>query len=235
MATANGGTNIFTSAPRRLGSSGHGWPRGVVFDCDGLLIDSSYCWQQALRAVARAKDAELSDGQLAALTGASVATAADQLSRALGTDADEIELRAALDRAFAAFPAPALPGAERLLLMLHHQVSMAVATNGPLDLVDAALRRVALRGHFDTVVSAEEVANHKPAPDVYLEACRRLRVDPSEAVALEDSRVGLRAARAAGLFTIGVSTAGAPLDADLVVRRLDDPRVFDLLATTAFR
>ena len=81
---------------------------------------------------------------------------------------------------------------------------MGVASNTPRELVGLALESAALAGSFDAVVTADDVPRPKPAPDVYLEACRRLGVAPSMAVALEDSAVGISAARVAGLTVIAV-------------------------------
>ena len=86
---------------------------------------------------------------------------------------------------------------------------------------------------FGAIVSADDVDRPKPAPDVYLEACRRLGADPADAVALEDTATGLAAARAAGMRTIGVpSVSTAALEADLVARSLLDPTVLAFLGLT---
>ena len=89
-----------------------------------------------------------------------------------------------------------------------------MASNSPHALVDASLRSAGLTGAFGAVVSAQDVDHGKPAPDVYLEACRRLDADPAGSVAFEDSPTGVAAARAAGLHVIGVpSLAGVELPA----------------------
>src|SRR5262249_52420097 len=140
------------------------WPRAAVFDCDGLLIDSAACWRRAYAEVATAPV------DLDALAGASVASA----STFLGVS--EAELRAALLSAVAALrPAP-LPGARELVAALGEFLPLAVASNAPLDVLASVLS--GFEG-FEAVVSAEETPAHKPAPDVYLEACRRLEVEPS--------------------------------------------------------
>jgi beta-phosphoglucomutase-like phosphatase (HAD superfamily) len=91
------------------------------------------------------------------------------------------------------------------------------------------VRRTLLAPYLSAVVSAEQTHAHKPRPDVYLEACRKLAVDPSDAIALEDSAIGAAAARAAGLLVIVIpSSPDARIEADLTVARLDDPRVLDV-------
>lgn len=224
------GNNRFTEPSRReVSATVRAWPRAMVFDCDGLLIDSAACWEAAYRAVARSTDVRLDRRHLAALAGASVASASGLLERMLAASIEENVLRDALAHAFETRDIFALPGADDLLAALSPTLPLAVATNGPLDLIERALERIGLRRYLQTVVSAESVARHKPQPDVYLEACRRLRVDPSDAIAFEDSPTGLAAARAAGLITVGVPPDGLRLAADLVFPSLDDPALLKLL------
>jgi beta-phosphoglucomutase-like phosphatase (HAD superfamily) len=107
---------------------------------------------------------------------------------------------------------------------------LAVATNGPADIVNAILDDMGFGEFMEDVVSGEDAGADKPAPDVYLEACRRLDADPSDAIAFEDSPLGATAARRAGLFVVAVPSApGMTIDADLVVSRLDDVRLLDYL------
>jgi HAD superfamily hydrolase (TIGR01509 family) len=98
---------------------------------------------------------------------------------------------------------------------------MAVASSSPRRLVDAALAAAGLE--FDHVIAGDQVAQPKPAPDLYLEACRLVGVAPADAVALEDSGTGVAAARAAGVYVIGIpSVPGMELGADLLAASLDD-------------
>jgi beta-phosphoglucomutase-like phosphatase (HAD superfamily) len=206
------------------------WPRGVVFDCDGVLIDSEACWHDAYRRVLEPHGARIGDGHRETLAGASVAGAAALLSEATGVPIAEARLRAALSAAFMRIGVRLLPGAGAVVRALAGVIPLAVATNGPLDVVESALRDVRLHDCFDAVVSAESAARHKPAPDVYLEACRRIGVHPSDAIAFEDSPRGVAAATAAGMVTVAVGSLAAKPVADLVVARLDDPRALELLA-----
>ena len=121
--------------------------------------------------------------------------------------------------------ADARPDARELVRALDGR-PLAVASNSPLAFVDGALRAAALDGAFAVVVTADQVAEAKPAPDVYLEACRRLGARPARSIALEDSPTGVAAARAAGLYVIGVpSLPGLALEADLVASSLEDAAV----------
>ncbi|MDP9468017.1 MAG: HAD-IA family hydrolase, partial [Chloroflexota bacterium] len=96
------------------------------------------------------------------------------------------------------------PGALELVERLRGRVPLGLASNSPRRLVDAALRTAGLTDVFDAIVTADDVARAKPAPDLYLLACERLGVAPGEALALEDSASGVAAAKAAGLTCIAV-------------------------------
>jgi HAD superfamily hydrolase (TIGR01509 family) len=172
----------------------------------------------------------LADIDLTRLAGASVAGAAERLTIELDAPVDAEGLRRLLVRSFAASPPPPLPGAVELVRALAGRLPVGVASNAPAEIVEGVLADLGLRDAVRIVVSAELVGAAKPAPDVYLEACRRLAVAPSDAIAFEDSPPGAGAARAAGLFVVAVpSLAGLELDADLTVGRLDDPRLLGYL------
>lgn len=205
-------------------SHGPRWPRAAVFDCDGLLVDSGECWNDAYRAVAADIGRSAGGLDFASFTGASIASAARHLSRALGVRVSERRLRRALVERFAAEPPAPMPGGPELVRALGERMPLAVASNAPLELVTSAVERVYGLDTFRAVLSVEQLRAHKPAPDVYLEACRRLGISPSDSIAFEDSPPGAQAARAAGLVVVAVpSVPGLDVDADLTVSRLDDP------------
>jgi HAD superfamily hydrolase (TIGR01509 family) len=220
-----------TSSPVTNNSQPATWngsksPLAAVFDCDGLLVDSAHCWERAYARVAAARGRQLDDVRLDRLLGASVGRAALLLSADLGAPVGTAELGAALRESFAADPPEALPGARELIADLAGEMPLAVASNGPLAVVAGVLDRLGVLGAFAAVVSAEETERDKPDPDVYLEACHRLRVAPRDAVAFEDSALGAQAARSAGLVLVLVPSApGPPAPADLVVESLADARL----------
>ena len=127
--------------------------------------------------------------------------------------------------------AVAFPGAEDLVRELKGHVPIAVASNTPERLVRGALACAGLAEYFEVVVTADQVPEPKPSPDVYLLACELLDAAPSGSIGLEDSPTGVAAARAAGMFVIGIpSFPGVLLDeADLVGKSLTDPRVREAL------
>jgi HAD superfamily hydrolase (TIGR01509 family) len=130
---------------------------------------------------------------------------------------------------------PLLTGARQAVLRMARRFALAVASSSNRPLIDLALEQAGVADAFRATVAAEEVARGKPAPDVYLEACRRLEVEPKRAAAVEDSTNGLRAARAAGMRVIAIPNRRYPPDrsalatADVVLPSLAYlwPRVVD--------
>lgn len=202
------------------------WPRAAVFDCDGLLIDSAHCWARACAAIAREHGRSAAELDREVPVGASVPAAAAWIAAELGEPISARRLEDLLLESFALEPPPPMTGAMGLVAALSDRLPVGLASNSPQSVLDQVLGRLGIRHLFGAVVSAETVAADKPAPDVYLEACRRLDVCPSDAVAFEDSVLGAQAARSAGLVVLAVpSVRGTKIDADLTVPRLDDPRL----------
>ena len=202
---------------------------GIVFDNDGLLLDTEPCWTRAETVVFERHGREFDLEAKRALVGTAPETAARVLERLLelpgrGEELSE-ELYAIALEEIAAGAAPR-PGAVELLGALDGRWPVAVASNSPRSHLLAGLTRTGLADRFDAVLGVEEVADPKPAPDLYLRACELLGVTPTGSVALEDSPPGVAAARAAGLYVLGVpSVAGVELEADVVFGSLADPDV----------
>jgi HAD superfamily hydrolase (TIGR01509 family) len=113
-------------------------------------------------------------------------------------------------------------------------VPLGMVSNSRRGFVELGLAAASLRDIFDVIVTAEEVARPKPAPDAYLAAAAALGAAPSACVVLEDSPTGVAAARAAGALTIGVpSLAGVTLEADVIAPSLQDPAVWRALGLEA--
>ena len=109
---------------------------------------------------------------------------------------------------------PLLPGAREAVERLARRWPLGLASSSNRPLIDLALDVADLARFFAATVSSEEVARGKPAPDVYLEACRRLEVEPTRAAAIEDSRSGIRSAKSAALRVIAIPNAHFPPDAE---------------------
>lgn len=213
-------------------------PTAVVFDNDGLLLDTEPCWTAAQRALFRSQGRDFDLAAKRALVGTSPRTAAPILEDLLSQPgagerlSDEMYALALAEISAGAVPRP---GAAELVATLRSaRVPLAVASNAPRRHLLAGLRRTGLEYTFDVVLGVDDVANPKPAPDLYLRACRALRADPAEVIALEDSPPGVASARAAGLRVIGIpSVSGVVLAADLVAGSLADPLVYRALGLPA--
>jgi HAD superfamily hydrolase (TIGR01509 family) len=205
-------------------------PAGVVFDNDGLLLDTEPCWTRAEEALFARYSARFDLSAKRALVGTSPRTAAPILQRLLpGTASGEelsSELYSMAVQEIATGAAPR-PGAVDLVTELRAAgVPLAVASNSPRQHLLAGLHKTGLFAAFAVVLGVDDVANPKPAPDLYLTACARLNVVPASAIALEDSPPGIAAAKAAQMWVIGVpSVPGVILAADLVAGSLADEAV----------
>jgi HAD superfamily hydrolase (TIGR01509 family) len=205
-------------------------PAAVVFDCDGLLLETESCWTRAEEELFARYGGTFGADEKRALIGTSLFDGSYVLERLLDQPgrADELghELLDLVERRLLE-EATAMPGAVELVLALRGRVPVAVASNTPGRLVRGALACAGVAELFDVVVTADQVAAPKPAPDVYLRACERLEVSPAASVALEDSPTGVASARAAGMYVLGIpSFPGVVLDeADLVAPSLAAPSV----------
>ena len=193
-------------------------PEAVVFDNDGLLLDTESVWTRAEHDMFARRGLEFSPADKRALVGTSAAIASRVLEERLdapGRGQELIDELNALVVAELEHGVETMLGARELLEELRGRgTPIALVSNSPLSFVRRSLELAGFATHFDAVVSAHEVAAPKPAPDPYLEACRRLGIEPGpDVVALEDSPPGVAAARAAGLTVIGVpSIDGVVLD-----------------------
>jgi HAD superfamily hydrolase (TIGR01509 family) len=123
---------------------------------------------------------------------------------------------------------PLIEGAVEAVQRLASRYALGVASSSNRELIDAVLDVARLAHHFRATVSSEEVARGKPAPDVYLEAARRLSVEPRRCAAVEDSHGGIRSAKTAGMFVVAIPNPAYPPDevslaqADVTIRSLDE-------------
>jgi HAD superfamily hydrolase (TIGR01509 family) len=184
-------------------------PDAVIFDNDGLLLDTESVWTRAERDLFERRGLEFTPQHKRELVGTSAEIAGGLLERRLaepGRAAELIEELNGLVVAELEHGVEAMVGARELLHSLTQRgTPIGLVSNSPLVFVRRSLEIVGFADSFDVILSAHEVAAPKPAPDPYLEACRRLAVEPGPAViALEDSPTGVAAARAAGLTVIGI-------------------------------
>lgn len=184
-------------------------PDAVVFDNDGLLLDTESVWTRAERDLFERRGLEFTVEHKRELVGTSAEIAGGLLERSLGESGRAEALIEELNELVVAeleHGVEAMVGAREVL----HELSirgtpLGLVSNSPLRFVQRSLEIVGFSDRFDVVISAHEVAAPKPAPDPYLEACYLLEVESGpNVVALEDSPTGVAAARAAGLTVIGI-------------------------------
>jgi HAD superfamily hydrolase (TIGR01509 family) len=212
-------------------------PQAVVFDNDGLLLDTEEAWTRAERTLFGRRGREFTIEHKRTLIGSARGVAALKLEAMLERSGEGEQLmdeliELVMDEALAGVEPR--PGALELLGRLGETgVALAVASNSEPAFLERTLASAGLLhdGPFRAIVSAQDVVAPKPAPDIYLEACRRLGADPADSVALEDSPTGAAAAVAAGMFVIGVPDfAGGELPGvDVLAASLAEPAVAQAL------
>lgn len=183
--------------------------RAVVFDMDGLLLDTETLWHQAEVELFERHGATFSWDDKMAVIGTSFDFTAGYFARRLARPPAEgprlVEEMIRLMHERVRRAVDARPGAVELVERLRADgVPLALASNSPRFLVDDALATAGLTDAFGAIVTSDDVEHSKPAPDIYLLACARLGVAPADALALEDSASGVAAAKAAGLTCIAV-------------------------------
>jgi HAD superfamily hydrolase (TIGR01509 family) len=191
----------------------------VVFDLDGVLVDSESLWDAARRAVAAEAGRPWTDTATADMQGMSAPEWSRYMRDRLGVPLDP---EAISDRVVAALLAeyhrslPLLPGAVDCVRRLAARWPLGLASSANRLVIDTVLSEAGLADCFAATVSSEEVPRGKPAPDVYLGVAGQLGVEPARAAAVEDSSNGLRAAAAAGMFVVAIPNRDYPPAADAI-------------------
>jgi HAD superfamily hydrolase (TIGR01509 family) len=187
--------------------------QAVVFDLDGVLVDSETLWDTIRRGLADDAGRPWPADATSAMQGMSTPEWSGYLTQSVGVPGRPEDLaRTVIDRMAERYRTalPLIDGATEAVTRLGEQWPLALASSSPTSLIAAVLDASGLASSFAVTVSTEEVVAGKPAPDVYLAAAARLGVAPSSAVAVEDSSNGLRAAAAAGLPVIAIPHAAFP-------------------------
>ena len=193
----------------------------VIFDMDGVLIDSEPTWTEVRRRFVRDEGGRWPEGAAEAMQGMATAEWAAYLHEELGVGlpAHEVATRVidAMAAALGSSP-PLMPGAVSAVRRVAERWPLGLASSSPARLIAHVLDAAGLAGAFQVTLSTEEVGRGKPAPDAYLTVAGRLGVDPARCAAVEDSTNGLRAALAAGMRTIAVPTESYPPDPDVLAQ-----------------
>jgi len=204
--------------------------RAVIFDMDGVLADSEPLYLQGINEVLKDFGLAITEEDHNELLGAAVGPTWDFVFEKYSPPASYDECVARYDQTMVRLlsrPRDPLPGVRELLSELTWRgIPRALASSSWPNWVKALLASTGLDGSFDVTVSSTAVENGKPAPDIFLYTAKALHVEPSQCIVLEDSRTGVLAAKAAGMYTVQVraaSTALPPLpEADLMLERLSD-------------
>lgn len=208
--------------------------RGVILDMDGLMLDTEPIYKAAWQQAALELGFDLDDQWYSRLTGRPNPDCEREIVLRFGTAFpmsrfkerwQELWRSSVSDRGI-----PAKPGLPAFLSFIEEQTLLtAVATSTSAAYAESSLRTAGLDGRFDVVVTGDQVTRGKPAPDIFLEAARRLGLYPAECVALEDSDAGVLAASAAGMVTLCIPDLKPPSEAAVrvassVLGSLDDAR-----------
>jgi HAD superfamily hydrolase (TIGR01509 family) len=185
----------------------------VIFDLDGVLVDSEQVWDAARKDVVAAHGGTWREGAERDMLGMSSREWPVYIVEQLGVELTAKEVnRAVVDAMLRGYERalPLLPGARAAIERAAERLPIGLASSSNREVIDLVLERMGVADRFAATVSSEEVARGKPAPDVYLEAARRLGVDPARAVAIEDSENGIRSAHAAGLRVLAIPNEHFP-------------------------
>lgn len=189
----------------------------VVFDLDGVIVDSEQVWDDVREQLAQERGGRWHSGAQAAMMGMSSPEWSAYMHDEVGLNESPEEIndevvRRMLERYREQLPL--IPGAVEAVRRVAPKFRLGVASSSNKPLIETVLKRAGIAELFDAVVSSEEVAGGKPAPDVYVEALRRLGIEPGRAAAVEDSSNGIRAAHAAGMRVLALPNAHYPPAAD---------------------
>ncbi|MEO3772953.1 HAD family phosphatase [Micromonospora sp. B9E7] len=189
----------------------------VVFDLDGVIVDSEPVWEEVRRAYVAAHGGTWQPDTQRRLMGMSTGEWAHYLSGELGVGrtAEQVaaEVVEEMTRRYRDH-VPLIDGADQVVRRLAARWPLGLASSSPTRLIEAALAATGLTDAFGATLSTEQTERGKPAPDVYLSVAGRLGVDPGRCVAVEDSSNGVRSAAAAGMRVVAVPHGSYPLDPD---------------------
>ena len=203
----------------------------VVFDMDGVLLDSEQLWDEVREELAHERGGRWHEQAQADMMGMSSPEWSRYMHRVIGLSESPEQINVEVVRRLLQRYRTSLPlidGAVEAVERLSKRWPLGLASSSNREVIDAVLDAAGIADRFAATVSSEEVARGKPAPDVYIAAARRLGTDPAKCVAIEDSRNGIRSAHAAGMRVIAIPNPHYPPSddtlaaADDVVSSLDE-------------
>jgi len=203
----------------------------VVFDLDGVIVDSEHVWDAAREALARERGERWHENAQRDMMGMSSVEWSRYMHDVIGLEDPPEEISAEVVRRLEAIYREELPlieGAPEAVARLAERWPLGVASSSNRQIIDLVLELADLDRFFRATVSSEEVPRGKPAPDVYLEAARRLGTDPRKCAAVEDSHNGILSARAAEMRVVAIPNTRYPpgeealAAADVVIRSITE-------------
>ena len=185
----------------------------VVFDLDGVLVDSEQAWDGARRELVEERGGTWTEGAEIDMLGMSSREWPVYLRDRLGLDMEPADISTAVvARMLAGYRKrlPLIPGAVEAVERMAARWPLGLASSSNREVIDVVLEQAGIAPHFRATVSSEEVTRGKPSPDVFVEAARRLGVDPAACAAIEDSHTGILSARAAGMRVLALPNHAFP-------------------------
>jgi HAD superfamily hydrolase (TIGR01509 family) len=191
----------------------------VVFDLDGVIVDSEQVWDDVREEYVRTSGGTYTETAARDMMGMSSVEWSRYMAETLRVPGTPEEINAAIvERMLGRYGAapPLIPGAVDAVRRVAARWPLAIASSSNPELIEVVVRAAGLGDVFEIAVSSQEVARGKPAPDVYLEAARRLDVDASRCAAVEDSHNGIRSAKAARMHVVAVPNPHFPPDDEAI-------------------
>lgn len=195
-------------------------PRGLIFDCDGTLADTMPLHWRAWDLVTQRHGLYFHEDRFYSLGGMPARDILKMLAQEQGRSLDHIAVAHEKEETYLQTLSEVEPihGVVEIARAHHGKIPMAVASGGTHRVIEQVLEHLGIRQLFKAVVTSEDVANQKPAPDIFLEAARRMGVPPQFCRAYEDTDIGMQAIRAAGMEAVDVRELLKPLPRSIVNR-----------------
>jgi HAD superfamily hydrolase (TIGR01509 family) len=187
------------------------WRRHVIealiFDMDGLMIDSERLYFQAEREIAARFNASLRDETLWKMMGTKpiegLAIFVSDLNLPIGAE-EALDMRNSMMREKLKKDLVTMPGLSHILSIFHHHLKLAICTGAQREFLDIVVDRLEIREKFDVLQSSDGIRKGKPEPQIYSETCKKLGLAPEKCVVLEDSQNGVLAGKRAGCYVVAV-------------------------------